>query len=107
VRVLIIPEDFRKDQYILQPLIAAMLAELGRPRARIQVCRDPLLGGLGEALKAERMREIMVRYRGMVDLFLLCVDRDGNEHRRQRLDALEAEVGQLLPAPRILLAEHA
>jgi hypothetical protein len=107
VRVLVIPEDFRKDQYILQPLVAAMLAELGRPRARIQVCRDPLLGGIGEALKAERINEIIERYKGMVDLFLLCVDRDGNEHRRQRLDALETIVGQILPAPRILFAEHA
>ena len=32
-------------------------------------------------------------YRGMVDLFILCVDRDGNAGRRQRLDEVEAEFG--------------
>lgn len=107
MRVLVIPEDFRKDQYILQPLVEAMLAEVGKQHAQIRICRDPLLGGIGEALKVERIREIIERYKGMVDLFLLCVDRDGNEHRRQRLDELEAVAAQLLPSSRMLLAEHA
>lgn len=107
MRVLVIPEDFRKDQYILQPLVTAMLAELGRPRARIQVCRDPLLGGIGEALKTERIKAIIERYQGMVDLFLLCVDRDGDAHRRQRLNELERTAQQLLPASCALFAEHA
>ncbi|WP_216636346.1 hypothetical protein [Chloroflexus islandicus] len=107
MRVLVIPEDFRKDQYILQPLVTAMMAAIGRPRARIVVCRDPLLGGIGEALKAERIGEIIDRYKGMVDLFLLCVDRDGDEHRRQRLDELERTAQALLPESRLFLAEHA
>lgn len=107
MRVLVIPEDFRKDQYILQPLVTAMMAAIGRPRARIVVCRDPLLGGIGEALKAERISEIIDRYKGMVDLFLLCVDRDGDAHRRQRLDELERTAQALLPESRLFLAEHA
>lgn len=107
MRVLVIPEDFRKDQYLLGPIIKAMLNEIGRPRAKVQVCRDPLLGGIGEALKTERIEEIIQRYRGMVDLFLLCVDRDGNEHRRQRLDDLELFARNLLSQQQILFAEHA
>ncbi len=51
---------------------------------------DPLLGGVGEALKAARIKEIVGQYRGMVDIFVLCVDRDGIPTRRQRLDELEA-----------------
>lgn len=94
MRILVIPEDFRNDQYILRPLFQRLLQRLGKPRAKIVVCRDPLLGGIGEALKHERLAEIVERYDGMIDLFVLCVDRDGNRHRRQRLDELEGKLGQ-------------
>jgi hypothetical protein len=46
LNVLVIPEDFRKDQYILAPLMRRLLAEIGKPNARVEVCRDPLLGGI-------------------------------------------------------------
>ena len=77
MNVLVIPEDFRKDQYILKPLFRRLFQDLGRPSARVAVCQDPLLGGIGEALKSERLVEIVERYDGMTDLFILCVDRDG------------------------------
>ena len=93
MNVLIIPEDFRKDQYILKPLFKRLFADLGRPRANVRVCQDPLLGGVGEALKSECIQDIVDRYRGMTDLFILCVDRDGNKGRRQRLDQIEREFG--------------
>ena len=96
VRVLVIPEDFRKDQYILKPIFDRLLRDLGRPSAKVAVCQDPLLGGIGEALKRDRMEEIVERYRGMVDLFVLCVDRDGHEDRRARLDRLEETLGKTL-----------
>ena len=89
MNVLIIPEDFRKDQYILKPLFARLVR--ARPSVHILICRDPLLGGIGEALKSERMSEILEKYRGRVDIFILCVDRDGEVGRRQRLDQLEGE----------------
>jgi hypothetical protein len=38
MNVLIIPEDFRKDQYIVKPLIRRMLAEIGKPNANLRVC---------------------------------------------------------------------
>ena len=84
MNVLVIPEDFRKDQYILKPLFRRLFQDLGRPSARVAVCQDPLLGGIGEALKSERLVEIVERYDGMTDLFILCVDRDGEMHRRRR-----------------------
>lgn len=43
MRVLIIPEDVKKDQYILKPIIRAMLQALDRSHARLQVCQDPPL----------------------------------------------------------------
>ena len=89
MNVLIIPEDFRNDQYILKPLFDRLVRD--RPSVHILICRDPLLGGVGEALKSERISEIMEKYRGRVDIFILCVDRDGEAGRRQRLDQLEDE----------------
>lgn len=103
MRVLVIPEDFRNDQYILKPLVARLFQEFGRKSARVAVCQDPRLGGVGEALKSERIAEIIDRYEGMVDIFVLCVDRDGNKNRRMKLDRIEKEFGQKIT----FLAENA
>ena len=93
MNVLIIPEDFRNDQHILKPLFVRLFRDLGAASTRVRVCQNPLLGGVAEALKSERLQEITAMYGGMVDLFILCVDRDGNAGRRQRLDQIEAEFG--------------
>ena len=92
MNVLDIPEDFRNDQYLLKPLFKRLFATLGRGRARIRVCRDPLLGGVGEALKVERIREVVDQHRGMTDIFVLCVDRDGEAGRRTRLTEIEKKL---------------
>lgn len=89
MRLLIIPEDFRNDQYILLPLFQRLLSDLNKPRAKIEICKDPLLGGYVEALKTARLEEIVERYQGMVDVFVLCVDRDANANRKNRLDEIE------------------
>ena len=92
MRVLLIPEDPTYDQHILKPLFDRLLAEIGKPRARVVVCREPNLGGVEEALKVDRLREIVDGY-PMVDLFVLCVDRDGESGRRTRLDQIEKALG--------------
>ena len=91
MKVLVIPEDFRND--VLKPLFERLLRSIGQPRARIRVCQNPLLGGIGEALKPGRLNDIVERYDGTTDIFILCVDRDGDETRRARLDRIEAEFG--------------
>lgn len=93
MNVLIIPEDFRQDQYLLQPLFRQLFKSIGKPRARVSVCTDPLLGGVNEAMKSERVAEIIEQYGGMTDIFILCVDRDGQMGRRQRLEEIESEFG--------------
>lgn len=103
MRVLIIPEDFRNDQYLLRPLFRRLFRSLRIP-ATVEVCADPLLGGIREALKSERLQEIIDGYEGMIDLFILCVDRDGEPSRRDRLDQIEAEFGD---ERRRFLAENA
>ncbi len=103
MNVLVIPEDFRKDQYILKPIIGRLFRSAGRPRASVRVCQDPLLGGVTEAMKPDRLAEIFERYDGMTDIFILCVDRDGSVARRERLDQLEQQFGN----GRVFLAENA
>ena len=92
MNVLIIPEDFRKDQYILKPIFERLFRSIGRRSAKIEVCQEPLLGGVDEALKSDRISEVVSFY-PMTDVFILCVDRDGRKGRRDRLDEIEAEFG--------------
>lgn len=103
MKVLIIPEYPRNDQYILKPLLERLFESIGNLSVRVRVCQAPVLGGIGEALKSERLSEIVDRYQGMIDLFILCVDRDGNRGRRQRLDQIENEFRD----GRTFLAENA
>ena len=103
MRVLVIPEDSRKDKFILEPLFKSLFRSLGKRNTRIQVCEDPVLGGIGEALKLQRIAEIFEAYKGMITIFILCVDRDGDEGRRQRLDQIEEEFENT----RVFLAENA
>lgn len=106
MNVLIVPEDFRKDQYVLGPIIKALFEHINKPRARIRVCTDPVLGGVSEALKWGRLRPILERYKGMTDLFLLLVDRDGKPGRRARLTSLESLAAGVLGAE-TMIAEMA
>lgn len=92
MNVLVIPEDFRKDQYIIKPLFTRLFRRLGAPSVEVTICRDPLLGGIGEALKLERIAEIVDQQAPMRDILVLCVDRDGEVGRRQRLDDIEAAI---------------
>lgn len=123
MRVLVIPEDSRRDKDLLKPLIEALMSTVGRPRAKVRICERPVLGGVAEALKAERLREIIDLWGGQTDLFLLIVDRDGkdgmslpatggqparkNEDRRAVITRLEHESIGLLPGGKALLGEHA
>ena len=59
MKVLVIPEDFRHDQYILKPLFERLFGTGGIRAARVNVCQDPRLGGVVEALKTERLRGIV------------------------------------------------
>lgn len=106
MNVLIIPEHFSQDQYILKPIIQAMLEAIGRPRANVRVCQNPLLGSVDQAMRWDRINEIIDSY-PQVDLFLLIVDRDGEEHRQAQLRNIERQAAAILPAARCFLAEHA
>ena len=104
MKVLVIPEDFRNDQYILKPLFKKLMRSMGKQNARVEICSDPLLGGIGEAMKSKRIQEIVDDYDGMIDIFVLCVDRDGVPERRRRLNQIENEFNE---DGRRFLAENA
>lgn len=105
--VMVIPEDFHKDRYVLRPLVESLAARVA-PRPRVRVCTDPRLRGVGDAMKWAQVAKILRRYKGMVHLFLLLVDRDGDADRRAKLDHLESEArNELRRAARVFLAEHA
>lgn len=107
MNVLIIPEDFRTDQSIVKPIIEAMMVAVGRPNANVRVCTNPLLGGVNNALNLSKLRPIIDRYKGMVDLFLLLVDRDGVEGRADALRSLETQLQPMLPDQKVIFGENA
>lgn len=104
--MLVIPEDFRKDQYVLDPLVRALMEQVGCPRAKVVVCKDPLLGGLSAALDHGRIDEVLERY-PMVDLFLLIVDRDGMAGRHAALAGVEEHAATRLTPARGFIGECA
>lgn len=107
MKVLIIPEDFTKDQYMIKPIVSAMMDYLGRPRARVEVCRNPRLRGIRQATRWEEIRSILDMY-PMIDLFLLLVDRDGESGRRLTLNNIEDQAADYMNNPhKKLLAENA
>lgn len=106
LNVLVIPEDFRKDQYVLKPIVEATLRSIGT-KPRVVICKDPLLGGVGEAMKWKRLEPILDRYRGMTDVFLLIVDRDGKPRRCEGLDRIERRAERSLRSGAIFLGENA
>ena len=107
MNVMIIPEDFRKDRYTLEPIIKEMMTAVGKQKAKVVVCTDPLLGGIDQALRWERIKEIIDDYKYKVQLFLLCVDRDGKAERRARIDYLEKQASSVLNQNQRFLGENA
>lgn len=95
MNVLVIAEDYRHDQYILKPLVHAMLTYVGRPRANVEMCRDPMLRGWSQVKAIDALKQVVSR-NAMADLFLLLVDRDGTAARRDELDAIERRNDSIL-----------
>lgn len=87
-RVLVIPEDPTHNGYILKPLVERMLAEVGKPNARVLVLANPKLDGYDSAVRAIR-QELEARY-GFYDLWLFMPDAD----LAAGLDELETEAAR-------------
>lgn len=90
VRVLVIPEDPTHNGYILRPLAEIVLADAGKPSAKITVLSNPKLGGYDEAVAAVR-NELASRY-SFMDLWLFFPDAD--RANAAAMSDLEAHLGR-------------
>jgi hypothetical protein len=93
VDVLIVPEDFTYNGYILGPLVKRMLSECGRSNANVSPPKGPQPKGYEHAKSLLRNRYFEL-YRHM-SLLLFLPDFDGKgESRNDELRALEREAAQ-------------
>lgn len=106
MNVLIIPEDFTKDQFMLVPLVKAMFASL-HTSAKVEICRDPFIRGISQALNMSILTEVIEAWRYRIDVFILCVDRDGDINRRAALNDREEQAQKLVKQGAVFLAENA
>lgn len=94
--VLVIPEDFTKDEHVLLPLIRRVLTDAGKSNASVLVCRDPNFQGIGGALDYNRLKEEVVLRYPMVNLFILFIDRDGRNGREAAVTNLADQIQPVL-----------
>jgi hypothetical protein len=94
LRVLVIPEDPTYNGYILKPLVERILAEIGKPNARIMVLTNPRLGGYDHAVRAIQ-QDLPERY-GHFDLWLFLPDADRAKNLKPLEDALSRKSVKLL-----------
>lgn len=106
LNVLIIAEDYRNDQFILKPIVNAMLERVGKPNANLRICRDPLIEGDEDALDSETIEDVIFTNR-MVDLYLFLIDRDAEPDRHKRLRRAENDASSFLRATQVFLAGQA
>jgi hypothetical protein len=77
-------EDHTLDQYIVRPVISALLADLGRPSADVRVITNPRIQGISN-LKAKAC-SILERYSLISALVIFIVDCDCEDGQNGRLD---------------------
>jgi hypothetical protein len=107
LNVLILAEDPVVDGYVRKPIIEAMMKSLGEPQTYVEICKDPRFRGTSHALKWEFVQQALSRNAGMFQLYLLCVDRDGDANRQVVLGHLEKQARSVIGSGRAFLAENA
>ena len=91
LKVLVIPEDPANNGFILQPLVERMLAECGRPRAKVKILERPRPQGYDHA-KALLRTQLFEEY-GFMDLFLFLPDGDGKDRSAEFLSLEQDAAG--------------
>lgn len=84
LRISIACEDHTLDQYIIKPVIRNLFADLGRPRARVEMITSPRLQGFS-TLK-QNASALLDRYGTISDLVLFVMDADGKDGASGRPD---------------------
>jgi hypothetical protein len=87
-KVLVVPEDHTNNGAILEPLVSALLADAGKPRAKVKVLDKPRVQGF-DAAKKVIQNELVDIYPWM-DLWIFMPDAD--KAGPAAMNALEAEL---------------
>jgi hypothetical protein len=79
LKVAVICEDHTNDQYIVEPVLKALLQHLGKPRARIQLVMNPRIQGLASLIG--HLCDLIARYSAIADIVIVAVDSDCEDGR--------------------------
>jgi hypothetical protein len=87
--------------------MTALLAEVGKPNASVRMCTDPVVRGANQVLNPSIIEDVVIT-NPQVDLYILVVDRDGDDRDKSgQLRARETEAEQLLRETQHLLGSQA
>lgn len=91
--MLVVPEDPRNDRYILDPLVVRVLAECGKPNARVTVLTDPRAEGYEHAKQLLKDRVLATYSHQHLVLFLPDADGKDRSGTFEELEALAHRTG--------------
>ncbi len=91
MNVVVIPEDYPNDRHMLRPVFDRLFKSIGRSAVSVTISSFRLRG-ISNALRSDNLAMVIALY-PMADMFILCVDRDCNINRRDRLNQIEEEFG--------------
>ena len=80
MRVLIIPEDPRKDQYILKPIFERLFASFNKPNTKVVVCTNPSMRGVNDALNEKLLADLGYPQRFGFPVFVVLDDKGKHLH---------------------------
>ena len=92
---------------MLEPIVRAMMRGERTAPVSVKTYASRQYRGVDQATNWRRVESIIQEELGMTDLFLLLVDRDCVEMRRESLTNIEAKAKDILPTGKALLAENA
>ena len=84
-KVSVICEDHTLDQFVVRPVMAALLAYIGKPNAQVRVVTSPRIHGYEDLLR--QVCELVDRWAIISDVVILAVDtdcEDGNTRPRNK-----------------------
>jgi len=85
-KVAVATEDHTLDQYIVGPVVRAVMAAIGKPKAVVHVITNPRIRGFDD-LRAQAC-EIVAKYAPIMNVLVFAIDldcQDGQEGRPDRL----------------------
>ncbi|WP_162865413.1 hypothetical protein [Deinococcus wulumuqiensis] len=92
MRIAILLEDYRLDQYIVKSVIEK-LARFINLKINYRIIMTPMVTGIDSMSSTENLQEICRRYGPMSDIILIIHDRDGRQDRDRLAESIRTRVG--------------